>query len=239
MRDRTAGRDGAEGSARGGLTLTIGADRVEKGRLLMAGLGEEIRGLWDTLSRIDAAPAPNGHLDLSGDSVFDVLNWLRRALTSIRSLDLEVFDNSDPQRYLDARAADRRGMAVRGLTAPRNNAVHHPEVVDPGVDRAIGPLEDGCYLIFPVWVQRTSRLDPMFTTQNGSFSTSYAQAYDSQVAGRSLPPRPATRRLRLLRLVGTEPGAPRRRRAARTLPAAPATDRRIPSLVPAHALLAQ
>ena len=61
--------DGAEGSARGGLTLTIGADRVEKGRLLMAGLGEEIRGLWDTLSRIDAAPAPNGHLDLSGDSV--------------------------------------------------------------------------------------------------------------------------------------------------------------------------
>ena len=69
MRDRTAGRDGAEGSARGGLTLTIGADRVEKGRLLMAGLGEEIRGLWDTLSRIDAAPAPNGHLDLSGHSV--------------------------------------------------------------------------------------------------------------------------------------------------------------------------
>lgn len=180
------GDDAAEGSALAGVTLAIAGDRVEKGRLLMAGLGEEIRGLWDTLSRIKGAPAPNGHLDLSGDSVIDVLNWLRRALTSIRSLDLEVFENSDQQPYLNARAADPRGMAVRGLTAPRNNAVHHPEVFDPGVDRAIGPLEDGRYLIFPVWVQRTSRLDPMFTMQNGNFSTSCAHAYDDHVAGRYL-----------------------------------------------------
>jgi hypothetical protein len=168
-----------------GVTLIIAGDRVQKGRLLMAGLGEEIRGLWDTLSRIEAAPAPNGHLDLSSDSVFDVLNWLRRALSSIRSLDLEVFQASDEQAYLAARAADAKGLTVLGLTAPRNNAVHHPEVVDPGVDRAMGPLADGRYFIFPVWVERTSRLNPMFTTQR-SFSQTYADAYDDHIAGRSL-----------------------------------------------------
>ena len=40
--------------------MAIGGDRVQKGRLLMAGLGEEIRGLWDTLSRVEAAPIPGG-----------------------------------------------------------------------------------------------------------------------------------------------------------------------------------
>jgi hypothetical protein len=153
----------------------------------MAGLGEEIRGLWNTLSRIEAAPVPGGRLDISEDSILDVLNWLRRALTSIRSLDHEVFTKSDKVGYEAARAADPRGVAVRGLTAPRNNAVHHPEVVDPGVDRALGPFgEDGRYLIFPVWVQRTKSLDPMFTQPNGKFSNSYAVAYDAHVAGRSL-----------------------------------------------------
>ena len=122
----------------------------------MAGLGEEIRGLWDTLSRIEAAPVPGGRLDVSENSIFDVLNWLRRALTSLRSLDYEVFTKSDKVAYEAVRATDPRGMAVRGLTAPRNNAVHNPEVVDPGVDRAMGPFgEDGRYLILPVWVQRT------------------------------------------------------------------------------------
>ncbi|MBB1512770.1 hypothetical protein H5399_09165 [Tessaracoccus sp. MC1627] len=169
----------------GAAKFAIAGDRVMKGRLLMAGLGEEIRALWDTFSRVEAWPAPNGHLDLNSDSILDVLNGLRRALTSIRSLDLEVFQNSNEQAYLAVRAADPRGLAVVGLTAPRNNAVHHPEVVDPGVDRAMGPLADGRYFIFPAWVDRTSRLDPMFTTQRG-FSQAYADAYDGYVAGRSL-----------------------------------------------------
>ena len=152
----------------------------------MAGLGEEIRGLWDTCSRIEAGPVPGGGFAISEDSLFDVLNWLRRALTSIRSLDLEVFANSDKAGYEAVRATDPRGMAIRGLTAPRNNAVHHPEVVDPGVDRALGPFgEDGRYLIFPLWVERTKSLDPMFK-QNGKLSNSYAAAYDAHVAGRSL-----------------------------------------------------
>lgn len=177
---------GAPGTAPSGAeTFAIAGDRMEKGRLLMAGLGEEIRGMWDTFSRIEAAPAPNGHLDLGSDSILDVLNWLRRALTSIRSLDLEVFQISNEQAYLAVRATDPRGLAVVGLTAPRNNAVHHPDVVDPGVDRAMGPLVDGRYFIFPVWAERTSRLEPMFTTQRG-FSQAYADAYDDNVAGRSL-----------------------------------------------------
>lgn len=180
-------QQGGSGSAASRVAITVTGDRVRKSRLLMAGLGEEIRGLWDTLARIEAAPVPGGRLDISDDSIFDVLNWLRRALTSIRSLDHEVFTNSDKAGYEAVRAVDPRGMAVRGLTAPRNNAVHHPEVVDPGVDRAMGPFgEDGRYLIFPVWVQRTQSLDPMFTQLNGKFSKSYAAAYDAHVAGRSL-----------------------------------------------------
>ena len=58
-----------------------------------------------------------GQLDLSENSLFDVLNWLRRALTSIRSLDREVFQSSNQPAYDTARAADPRGLAIRGLTA--------------------------------------------------------------------------------------------------------------------------
>lgn len=168
------------------VTIAIAGDRADKGRLLMAGLGEEIRGLWDTLSRVEAAPVPGGRLDLSTHSMFEVLNWLRRALTTIRSLDHEVFLKSDEAAYETVRSSDPRGLTVRGLTAPRNNAVHHPDVVDPGVDRAMGPFENGRYLIFPVWVRRTARLDPMFTKPDGKLSNSYATAYDDHVAGRSL-----------------------------------------------------
>ena len=103
---------------RGGLTLTIGADRVEKGRLLMAGLGEEIRGLWDTLSRIDAAPAPNGHLDLSGDSVFDVLNWF--AAPSRRSARSTSRSSTTPTRSVISTLGQLTGGAWRsaGLRPP-------------------------------------------------------------------------------------------------------------------------
>jgi hypothetical protein len=152
----------------------------------MAGLAEEIRGLWDSLSHVEAFPAEDGHLFLSPDSMFDLLNWLRRALTTIRTLDLEIFQASDETGYQTARAADPRGMAVRGLTGPRNNAVHHPEVVDPAVDRAMGPFDEGLYFIVPEWVGRTAALDPMFTAQNGRFSNSYAQAYDDHIGHRSL-----------------------------------------------------
>ncbi|WP_207555726.1 hypothetical protein [Intrasporangium flavum] len=164
--------------------VAIAPDRVDKGRLLMAGLEQEIGGLWDTMNHMQGAPAPSGFLDLTDHSIQDLLNWLRRALTTIRSLDHEIFEKSDPATYQAARQVDPRGMTIRGLTAPRNNAVHHPEVVDPQVDRALGPL-DGHYVIFPAWVERTNRLDPMFTTQKG-FSQSYADAYDEYVAGRTL-----------------------------------------------------
>ena len=167
-------------------TFAVAEDRVAKGRLLMAGLADEIRGLWDTLGRIEGAPAPNGSLNLSDNSIVDVLNWLRRALTSVRSLDLEVFQNSNERAYLTLRAADDRGMAVKGLIGPRNNAVHHPEVVDPGVDRAMGPFTSGRYFIFPTWVHRTQRLDAMFTDHRGVFSEGYAAAYGTHIAGRSL-----------------------------------------------------
>jgi len=93
----------------------------------MAGLAEEIRGLWDTTNQMEGSPVEGGRLDLSNESMFDVLNWLLRALTSVRSLDLEVFEKSDPSTYQVIRDTDQRGMAVRRLTAPRNNALHHPQ----------------------------------------------------------------------------------------------------------------
>src|SRR5665647_1487607 len=168
------------------MTIRITQERLDKGKLLMSGLAEEINGLWLCRSRAEGILVPGARLDITDESIQDLLNWLRRALTTIRSLDLEVYEESDRAAYRTARETDPRGVAVRGLTAPRNNAVHHPEVVDPGVDRAMGPLDDGRFVIDPVWVMRTSRLDTMFTDQKGRFNDSYAEAYDDRVAGRSL-----------------------------------------------------
>lgn len=165
--------------------FAVAANRVDKGRLLMAGLEEEIRGLWDTQSRIEAIPVLEDRIDVTDQSLFQLHNWLRRALTTIRTLDHEIFFKSDEKAYTDLRQNDPRGITVRGLTGPRNNAVHHPEIIDPGIDRAIGPFQDG-YLIFPVWVNRTQRMNSVFTNDKGKFMKSYATAYDDKVAGRAL-----------------------------------------------------
>lgn len=166
--------------------ITVAAGRIWKGQLLMSGLAEEIRGSWNSLSHVVAFPTDDGRLQPSPHSWCDVVNWMRRALATIQSLDFDVFQASDVAGYLAARAADPRGMAVRGLAGHRDNAVHHPELFDPAVERATGPGTDGLYVISPRWADRTPRLDPVFSSRGGRFSESYAQAYDDRVAGRPL-----------------------------------------------------
>lgn len=167
-------------------SVTIAADRIWKGQLLMSGLAEEIRSSWDALSRVVALGTDDGTVRPTRDDWLDLVNCMRRALATIRSLDFEVYQASDVAGYLAARAADRRGMAIRGLAGHRDNAVHHPELFDPVVEEATSPDADGQHILSPRWAERTSRLDPVFSTRGGQFSESYARAYEDHVAGRPL-----------------------------------------------------
>ena len=166
--------------------ITVAAGRIWKGQLLMSGLAEEIRGSWNSLSHVVAFPTDDGRLQLSPHSWCDVVNWMRRALATIQSLDFDVFQASDVAGYLAARAADPRGMAVRGLAGHRDNAVHHPELFDPAVERATGPGTDGLYVISPRWADRTPRLDPVFSSRAaGSRSPTRRRTTTASQAARS------------------------------------------------------
>jgi hypothetical protein len=166
------------------VTIEIVPGRRAKGDLLMAGLVEEVNRLWGSISNVKGTVVPGGQLEV--DNLYVVLNWLRRALTTVRSLDLEVFEKSDSAAYVTARTTESQGLSVRGLTAPRNNAVHHPEFVDPQLVLAVGPLDGGMFLIYPRWRVRDVELHPMFTRTDGNPLRSYMDAYDRAVQGRPL-----------------------------------------------------
>ncbi len=158
--------------------MQVLADRVPKGRRKMYALTSEIRDVWDACGRVMGHPLAGGQLDL--ESLDEVAVALEHALVSIRTLDLEVFEASDKATYLATRddLASRAGRTVRGLIAPRNNAVHHADVIDPDVTRAVGPMPGTVdrYLIHPRWKARADLPARMFQQQ------AVAQAYDEACA---------------------------------------------------------
>ncbi|HCS59914.1 MAG TPA: hypothetical protein DIW46_00735 [Microbacterium sp.] len=109
-----------------------------------------------------------------------LLNALDDALVAVRTLDKEIFAGSDAKAYVAARNSNPLGHTVRGLTAPRNNAVHGIVVVDPTITRAVGPSADDDYIIWPAWKGRNEVPASVFSgTAIGG-----ANAYDSHIAGR-------------------------------------------------------
>jgi hypothetical protein len=113
------------------------------------------------------------------ENIDGVLFAADHALVSIRTLD-QLFESSDMPVYLPLR--DASGGVVRGLTGPRNAAVHFDDIVEPDVKRAIGPVDGYRFIIFPRWKVRAAIPAAAFSgTAQGAL-----KSYDSVVAGRLL-----------------------------------------------------
>jgi len=113
------------------------------------------------------------------DNIDQVLFAIDHALVSIRTLD-KLLEDSDKTGYVSTR--NTAGEVVRGLTGPRNAAVHFDDIVEPDVKRAVGPIDGHRFIIYPRWKMRSEIPPDAFSkTAAGSL-----QAYDSAVAGRLL-----------------------------------------------------
>ena len=157
--------------------MDVTADLRRKGQLKLRGLISEIAEVHHACQSVAGQVVPGGNVEF--EHIDHVVNALDHALVSIRTLDLEVFENSDATSYRAAR--ERDGHVVRGLTAPRNAAVHSGEVIDPDLARAVGPLRDR-FIVFPRWKQRAA-------IPANAFNRTSAQAiaaYDAAVAGRTV-----------------------------------------------------
>lgn len=168
--------------------MNVAPDRLRKGQLKMRGLATSIRHLYDACGSVRGSVHPGGILEL--DELDDVINALDNALVSVRTIDLEVLEPSDATAYRAARANSPTGGVVRGLTPLRNNAVHHVDVVDPDLARAVGPLPGGTCAIFPRWKDRallpTAMVEHHDRRRLGQLHIGYANSYDTAVAGRLL-----------------------------------------------------
>lgn len=166
--------------------MQVASARLRKGQLKMRALRDAIGRFDFACAHASGSVAPGPTLEM--EHIDPVVNALDEALVAIRTLDLEVFNASDPAGYSTLRQGSASGTTVRGLTAPRNNAVHDSDVIDPDIARAIGPLEGDRFIIFPRWKNRMSLPKQMFQhamgKQKGQDHAALIASYDSAVAGR-------------------------------------------------------
>jgi hypothetical protein len=166
--------------------VQVTSDRLRKGQQKMRALADAIARYASACSHATGRICPQHLLEM--DHIDPVVNALDEALVAIRTTDLEVLEASDPFGYPATRRASPKGVVVRALTAPRNNAVHHTEVIDPDLARAIGPLDGGRCIIFPKWKPRSELPSAMFQysqgKKQGQDRSDYTTSYDSAVAGR-------------------------------------------------------
>lgn len=168
--------------------MKVASDRLRKGQLKMRSLATSIRDVYDASVSVRGCVQPGGVLELN--DLDDVINALDNALISVRTIDREVLEPSNETAYQATRAGSPTGGVVRGLTPLRNNAVHHVDVVDPDLARAVGPLPGGTCVIFPRWKDRAVLPTAMFEYHDrkrlGQLNVDYANSYDAAVAGRLL-----------------------------------------------------
>lgn len=166
--------------------MQVTSDRMRKGQRKMRALASAIGRFNDECTRASGSVALGPALEM--DHIDAAVNALDDALVAIRTLDQEIFECSDPSAYASVRDGARQGMVVRALTAPRNNAVHHAIAVDPDLARAIGPLENGNFIIFPRWKPRSSLPRAMFEhahgKRKGTDHADYINTYDAAAAER-------------------------------------------------------
>lgn len=165
--------------------MKVHPDRVRKGQRKMRGLTDEINRFSDACRAVTGGLCRDHGLEL--DHIDRVVNALESALVVIRTLDLEVFQESNPNAYEAMRKTDPQGRVVRALRAPRNNAVHHADIIDPDLKRAVGPI-DGRFIIFPRWKDRSELPVEMFQyndkKRKGQLRADYVGTYDGSAAGR-------------------------------------------------------
>lgn len=163
-------------------TMQVTLNRLPKAIQRMEGLAEEIGMFWQACSEVHGSVVPGGGLDLG--SLSRVNNARDRALTTIRTLDLEIFEKSGEQPYRTLRKADPQGQAVRAVLGPRNQGVHGEEVFDPDIAQALGPIPGtDFFVILPRWRSR-SQLPPAMFEFKGAPNKSYQDAYDRGADGR-------------------------------------------------------
>ncbi len=152
----------------------------------MRALSDAITRFYTACTHVTGAIRPGHVLEL--DHIDAVANALDEALVAVRTIDLEVLEASDRHGYSVERKTSPTGTVVRALTAPRNSAVHHTEVIDPDVARAVGPLDGGRCIIFPRWKPRSALPPAMFQYPTGKKKgrevVDYTTSYDSAAAGR-------------------------------------------------------
>jgi hypothetical protein len=170
--------------------MKITPGRTRKAQLKMRGLGTDIRRFSDACTNVRGTVAPGPSVDIEDIEIDPVINAIDGALVTIRTLDLEVFQASDPKAYGALLDGLPEGRAVRALTAPRNNAVHHVDVIAPGLQRAVGPLGLGTdrFIVLPRWKNRSDLPVAMFRyprgSKKGQDNVGYMASYDAGAAGR-------------------------------------------------------
>lgn len=164
--------------------MYVTTERLPKGQLKMTSLTAEIRTFWEACGSVPGRLAPGTGLELT--SFDQVIISLDHALTTIRTLDLEVLQKSDPAEYLKLRTSDPQGQSVRALTGPRNNAVHGMDIVDPDIASALAVPDTSLYIINPRWKATADVPTAMFHNQQKRVDTKLELAYTTAAAGRPI-----------------------------------------------------
>lgn len=162
--------------------MQVDAALVRKGELRMRALVEDINRCAAKCANYTGSVVPGEMVEFED---FDlIINEVDRALWVIRTLDDEVYCASDEAAYKTLQANVPGGQVVLAFGALRDVATHRPEVVDPEIGRAVGPVDDGRFLIFPRWKQRANLPGNVFATRKGKPQVDRIAAYDAHVAGR-------------------------------------------------------
>ena len=155
---------------------------MRKGALRMRALVEDINRYHDKCANFAGSVVQGATVEFED---FDlIINELDQALVAIRTLDKEVFHDSDRLAYEQLRDSTPGGEIVLAFSSLRDIATHRVDVVDPDIGRAVGPIGNGRFIIFPRWKQRAELPADAFTKQDGRTYNTQVHAYDAHVAGR-------------------------------------------------------
>lgn len=78
----------------------------------MRGLTADIRRLWDACSRVRASPVPGGALEIA--DLAEVMHCIDVTLATIRTLDTEIFEDSDKASYTTLKVKRTQGQGRAG-----------------------------------------------------------------------------------------------------------------------------
>jgi hypothetical protein len=125
----------------------------------MLALQRQVAATWVATFEHDSVLCRDHGLELDIEPVGVELAF---ALVAVRVLDHEVFAGSHGSAYERQRGGCDEGRVVDGMTLMRNVEIHVPDVLDPGVDRALSvpvlrlgqalPFR-GQFRLFPSWRQ--------------------------------------------------------------------------------------